>query len=136
VLVDEMRTAGVYPLMKRATLRAAALSLAAGLCGLALQAIAVNAVQQIWPGRMVTLAVSILLGPWFGVAASALTLCTSPAVIFGTGLLEALIIGAAARRAYPPLVIGALFWVGVGLTGGLLPQLYGADPSLGPCNAS
>jgi len=118
--------------MNRATLRTAALCLAAGLAGLALQAVGVNAVQQIWPGRMVTLAAAILLGPWYGVAASALTLCTSSPIILVTGVLEALIIGAAARRAYPPLVVGALFWVAVGLTCGLAPQLYGADPSLGP----
>jgi len=81
--------------MNRATLRTAALCLAAGLAGLALQAVGVNAVQQIWPGRMVTLAAAILLGPWYGVAASALTLCTSSPIILVTGVLEALIIGAA-----------------------------------------
>jgi signal transduction histidine kinase/CheY-like chemotaxis protein len=116
--------------INRKTLRAVSLCLAAGLAGLALQASGVNAVQQIWPGRILTLAVGILLGPWYGLAAAALTLATSPWAMVVTGLVEAVLIGAAARRNYPPLVIGALFWVAVGLVSAAMPALYGDESSL------
>jgi signal transduction histidine kinase/CheY-like chemotaxis protein len=116
--------------MNRIVMRRAALCAAAGVAGLALQAIGVNAVQQIWPGRILTLAIAILLGPWYGMAATALTLCTSPAAILVTGLVETLLIGASTRRSYPALVVGALFWIAVGLTSAIAPGLYGGEPSL------
>jgi signal transduction histidine kinase/CheY-like chemotaxis protein len=116
--------------MNRAGVRAAALCIAAGMIGLGLQAIGVHAVQQIWPGRILTLAAGILLGPWYGAVAATITLWTSPAVVLATGILEALLIGTAARRDYPPLVVGAVFWVVVGLASAIAPDLYGADASL------
>src|SRR5688572_793237 len=115
--------------MSRATLRAGAIAVAAGLAGFGLQSIAINSVQQIWPGRMITLPVAILLGPVPGVVAAAIALCTSSPGIVAAGLLEAVAIGYAARRRYSPLLVGALFWLlnGIGLA--LAPQAYGTDPS-------
>jgi hypothetical protein len=40
--------------------------------GLALQSTATGGMAQIWPGRIATLVVAILLGPWYGATASAI----------------------------------------------------------------
>jgi signal transduction histidine kinase/DNA-binding response OmpR family regulator len=114
--------------MTRATLRHAAICVGAGAAGLALQTIGVNAVQPILPGRILTLTVAILLGPWSGMAATAIALGTSPLSILATGLVEACLIGFAARRNYAPLVAGALLWTLVGGLSAVIPGFYG-DPS-------
>jgi len=115
--------------MTRPTFRAGAMAIAAGLAGFGLQSIALNSVQQIWPGRMITLPVAILLGPVPGVAAAAIALCTSSPAILVAGLLEAVAIGYAARHRYSLLLVGALFWLVNGLMFALAPQAYGADPA-------
>jgi signal transduction histidine kinase/DNA-binding response OmpR family regulator len=109
--------------------RAAVIAVAAGLAGFGLQSIAINAVQQIWPGRMLTLPVAILLGPGPGVVAAAIALFTSSPGIVAAGLVEAAAIGYAARHRYSPLLVGALFWLFNGLMFAAAPGAYGADPS-------
>ena len=94
--------------MSRAHLRAGVIAVAAGLAGFGLQSIAINSVQQIWPGRMLTLPVAILLGPMPGVVATAIALFTSSPGLVASSLLEAAAIGYAARHRYSPLLVGAV----------------------------
>ena len=115
--------------MSRASVRGGAIAVAAGLAGLVLQAIALNPVQQIWPGRMITLPVAILLGPLPGVLAAAVALSTSSPGMLVAGLLEAAAIGYAARHRYSPLLVGACLWLFNGIMLALVPQVYDTDPS-------
>jgi signal transduction histidine kinase/DNA-binding response OmpR family regulator len=116
--------------MTRTTLRSGAIAIAAGLAGYGLQLIAINSVQQIWPGRMLTLPVAILFGPVHGVIAAAIALFTASPGIAASGLLEAAAIGYAARhRRYSPLLVGALFWLLNGAMFAVAPATYGTEPS-------
>jgi signal transduction histidine kinase/CheY-like chemotaxis protein len=104
------------------------LACAAGALGFALQQLPVPALAPIWPARSVTLPVAILLGPWYGVIATTLAIVTitSRWALVGICLVEAVVVGFAARWRYSPLVAGTLFWVANGLTFALRPSLYGA----------
>jgi hypothetical protein len=56
--------------MHRNPSRRIAIALAAGLVALAAQWLATGGLAQVWPGRMLTLTVAILLGPWHGLLAT------------------------------------------------------------------
>ena len=85
--------------MKRTQTRQVVIAAVAGIAGYAIQALATGAFAQVWPGRMVSLPIAILLGPWFGLMAGAITLSgASNAMLLGVGLLEAFVVGAAAQR--------------------------------------
>jgi signal transduction histidine kinase/DNA-binding response OmpR family regulator len=115
--------------MNRTFLRRSAITLAAGAVGLAVQWLAGGHVAPVWPGRIVTLPVAILFGPWFGAVAAAIAVAPTQTSAFTiVFVLEAVFIGSAARR-HSPLVAGALFWVASGLTFVMVPALYGAMPS-------
>src|SRR5262245_26087198 len=110
--------------------RKIAVTAAAGVAGYAIQALATGALAQVWPGRMVSLPIAILLGPWFGLIAGALTLAgVSNAVTLGIGLLEAFIVGATARRRGSPILAGSLVWLGNAGAVVLAPELFGAAKS-------
>ena len=116
--------------MNRLVLHRLAIALAAGVAGLVVQLLAGSHGVQVWPGRIVTLPVAILFGPWFGAAASAIAFATSPTWAFSAVfVLEAVVIGAVTRRRESPLVIGGLFWFVNGLAFAVAPRLYGATPS-------
>jgi hypothetical protein len=83
------------PAMRRAALRPLIAPLAAGTAGLVLQWTATGGLALIWPGRIATLLVAILLGPWYGVAATSLAL--SPKVA-EPALLIVCLLEAARRR--------------------------------------
>src|ERR687897_672459 len=90
-----------------------ALTFAAGLLGLVLQVTVVPGLMVIWPTRIVTLSVAILLGPWYGIAATLLAFgpSTSRAALVVICVVEALIIGLSAQRHRTVLLHGAIFWV-------------------------
>ena len=50
--------------MKRLGVRPLTIAFAAGVGGFLLQWVAFGGFSQVWVGRMVTLPVAILLGPW------------------------------------------------------------------------
>src|SRR5262245_11392657 len=99
--------------MSRIPLRSLAIALVAGALGFLLQATASGGFAQIWPGRMVSLPVAILLGPWWGVLAAVITAWPSAThwSLLAICTLEALTIGLATRRGYSALIAGGLFWI-------------------------
>jgi signal transduction histidine kinase/DNA-binding response OmpR family regulator len=123
--------------MSRQAFRHLLIALAAGVAGFVLQATATGGFAQLWPGRLITLPVAILLGPWMGALSAALSAVPGSA---GSGVLamfivEALAIGIAVRRGYPPVVAGGLFWIVNAVTFALASDLYGVryvQPTLWP----
>jgi len=105
-----------------------ALTIGAGLVGLLLQALDIAALRPIWPGRVPTLAVAILLGPWYGAGATLIAIGpTAPRLaLMVICVAEVLIIGFFARKHRSPLLAGANFWVANGLLFAIDPSLYGA----------
>jgi signal transduction histidine kinase/CheY-like chemotaxis protein len=103
-------------------------TIAAGLLGFLLQRLPFAVITQIWPGRIVTLPVAILLGPGYGVLATLIAFGTATPrlALVVICLVESLFIGLAARRTYSALVAGTVFWVANGLTFAFAPSLYGA----------
>src|SRR5437762_10478864 len=89
---------------------AAALAAAAGI---ALNLVPLPAVARLFPGRIATLPIAILYGPWYGAVAAvvaAVPLARNLPLLLGVFALEALTVGAFTRRGKPPLVGAALVW--------------------------
>jgi signal transduction histidine kinase/FixJ family two-component response regulator len=88
-------------------------ALAAGIAGLALNLMPLDNLAVIWPGRIITLPVAILLGPGLGalsaLIAAAPSLALAP-VMVAVLLVEAAIIGVFARRGQSRILAGALVW--------------------------
>jgi signal transduction histidine kinase/CheY-like chemotaxis protein len=120
--------------MTRTLPRRLLIALIAGTAGLLVQTAAPGAVAQIWPGRMISLPVAILCGPWLGVVAAAATLSRAPSLaLFLIGLAEAAAVGIAARRRGSPIIAGGLVWAAGAIAVALWPALIGAsDTPLGP----
>ena len=114
--------------MPRTRVRRFAVAAAAGVGGFLVQSLATGALAGFWPGRVLTVAAAILLGPWLGVAATLLAFWNSTRrlALIGICIAEALVVGTAARRRVPPLMAGALFWVANALLFAFFPRLYGA----------
>jgi signal transduction histidine kinase/CheY-like chemotaxis protein len=115
--------------MGRTRVERVGLTIAAGLLGYLLQVAAIPGLAAIWPGRIVTLCIAILLGPWYGMAATALAVGPSASrlALLGICLVEAALIGALCRRRRrTPLLVGGHFWVLNGLLFAFRPSLYGA----------
>jgi len=114
--------------MKRLCRHRLALAVLAGLLGLALNAVPGEAVARLWLGRIATLPVAILFGPWFGILAaviaapSAYSINAGLLVVFG---IEAVSVGALSRRGTPPLGVGAAMAALFALTLALFPGWYG-----------
>ena len=91
-------------------------------------------VAQLWPGRIVTLPVAVLFGPWYGLLAA---LMASAALVPATPLwllvfgAEAVMVGALARRGSSPFLAGAVLTAFFGLTFVFVPTLSGM-PGTGP----
>ena len=105
-----------------------ALAVAAGLAGVALNLLPVPAIRSLWPGRIVTLPVAIFFGPWYGLLAAlvgATAFARVTPVLPITFAVEALMVGAFARRGKPTLVAGALIWVTAAVSFGLFPAGFG-----------
>src|SRR5206468_2958928 len=82
-------------------------ALLAGAAGVALNLLPLPAVARLFPGRIVTLPMAMLYGPWHGAIAgiiAALPLARSLPLVIIVFALEALLVGAFARRSKPTLV--------------------------------
>jgi hypothetical protein len=91
------------------------LALILGLAGLALNNAPLGDLSRLWPGRIVTLPVALLLGPAFGAAAGAigaLAFAQHPLLV-AFFVLEAVVLGSFARRGRSSLIVAPVFW-GVG----------------------
>ena len=113
--------------MKRDELRWSGIAILAGAAGIALNLIPIAALARLWPGRIATLPIAILYGPWYGALAA--LVCVAPLVRVTPILpvlfvVEALMVGAFARRGKPTLAAGAVFWTVTAVTFGLAPELF------------
>jgi signal transduction histidine kinase/CheY-like chemotaxis protein len=105
------------------------IALAAGVGGFLLQWAAFGGFSQVWVGRMVTLPVAILLGPWYGLVAAVTgsMVHAGPRPLFVVAFaIEALMVGRAAATGRSPLLSGGLFWAGMAAVVALAPELFGA----------
>jgi signal transduction histidine kinase/ActR/RegA family two-component response regulator len=108
--------------------RSVALTLIASAVGALLQMAASGGFAQVSPDRMATLPVAILLGPWYGIAATIIASLSSvahPSELV-TRVLEALVVGLTARRGKSPLIAGGVFCLASAFVFGLKPDLFGA----------
>src|SRR3989441_46742 len=100
--------------MTRSPVRRFGLAVLCGAAGAVINSLPVGAVAPLLLGRIATLPVAILFGPWFGglsAAVGAVGVRGSLSVLsIAILVIEALIIGAVARRGKSPLVPGPLLW--------------------------
>ena len=122
--------APVPGLMHRASVQRLGLALLSGAAGLAVNALPLGAVAPLMPGRVLTLPIAMLFGPWLGALAAvigALPLGRGTTSAFLVILpLEALMVGAFTRRGKSPLVAGGLVWGAAALSLLVMPSIYGA----------
>jgi signal transduction histidine kinase/DNA-binding response OmpR family regulator len=109
-----------------------AITVLSGAVALLVNSQALTAVVPLTLGRVVTLPVAILFGPWYGVLAASLGSIGMLRLPSGYAALvilpvESLLAGAFARRGRSPLLAGALVWTAVGLTLVTAPRLYGVE---------
>ena len=94
-----------------------------------MNALPFGAVAPLMPGRVLTLPIAMLFGPWLGVLAAtigALSLGRGTTSAFLVILpLEALMVGGFTRRGKSPLVAGGLVWGAAALALVAAPSIYG-----------
>src|SRR5438093_5996512 len=107
--------------MKSPVLRRLGIAVVCGAAGLVINSVALSAVAPLMLGRLVTLPVAILFGPWYGLVAAALgsigrwwQLASSVAVLVILPV-EGLLAGVFARRGKSALLAGVIVWSVVGL---------------------
>jgi signal transduction histidine kinase/DNA-binding response OmpR family regulator len=116
-------------------LKRLAVAIVAGVVGLLVNYLVTRAGIRFMAGRVVTLPIAILLGPWLGVLASLLA-CAQYLVTgtFVAGIpvrmavlaLESLVIGVAARRKQSVLLAGGFFWIASAVTFAFNSDWFGA----------
>src|ERR1700674_3152117 len=117
--------------MTPARWRHLSIAVAAGIAGLAINVMPLGTLAVIWPGRIVTLPVAILLGPWFGVVSAVIAaapyFARPPLVVLVlVAEAEAVIVGVFAQRGKSHALIGgALVWVLVAVSLMAIPGAYG-----------
>jgi signal transduction histidine kinase/ActR/RegA family two-component response regulator len=102
-------------------------AVAAGLAGLAISLIPLGIASQILPGRIVTLPVAILLGPWFGAIAALIaagSFYQFAPIVIAIMLIEAVTIGWSGRRGLSATLAGAIVWALVALLMMAFPGVY------------
>ena len=104
------------------------ISVLCGLIGLAINIWRAGSTAPLLVGRMVTLPVAILFGPWYGVVASIIA-ATAGIGLYANGVwaapLEALVIGYFAQRGRSALLGGFLVWTLMAATLIAVPSAYG-----------
>ncbi|MES1254550.1 MAG: ATP-binding protein [Acidobacteriota bacterium] len=113
--------------MNRRTIRIL-VTLAAGAAGYVLNAVPLPFIARLFPGRLFTLPVALVLGPWWGllsalIAAPATFRVDAPQV-FLLGV-EAVVLGVAARRNRSGLLTGAVLWVVANTIFSAFPAVFG-----------
>ena len=109
-----------------------AITVLCGAVGMLVNSVALTAVVPLTLGRVVTLPVAILFGPWYGLLAAGLGSIGMLRLPSGYAALvilpvEGLLAGAFVRRRRSPLLAGVLVWTAVGLTLVTVPGLYGVE---------
>ena len=118
--------------MRQSRLSRPLIALAAGLVSLA-----INAIPGVGPwalGRIVSLPVAILMGPWYGLLAAAVG-AGGWAASFSSRFLflvtEALVVGAVARRGWSAILGGAAFWIVAAFVFGIHPEWFPLNATAG-----
>src|SRR5947207_3519017 len=112
------------------------LTILCGATGLLLHAI--PALSRLWLGRIATLPIAVLYGPWYGAAAAmpgAAPLFHQMPIAPIVFAIEAIVIGEFARRRTSPVFAGAVVSVLWCLTVALFPatfKLAATQPGLAP----
>jgi signal transduction histidine kinase/CheY-like chemotaxis protein/HPt (histidine-containing phosphotransfer) domain-containing protein len=116
-------------MMNRAFVQRVGLAILCGVAGLAVNAILAGGGTTLLLGRVFTLPIAILFGPWLGTLAALIGVLplrsTSTAALFAIVPAEALAVGLFARRGKSPLAAGALVWGAAALSLVAAPSLYG-----------
>ena len=114
--------------MTRTTLKRFGIAVVCGLAGYTINVWRTGSTAPLLVGRMITLPVAILFGPWFGVIAS-LIAASAGIGLFANGLwaapLEALVIGFFAQRGRSPLLGGFVVWTILAASLIAVPGVYG-----------
>jgi signal transduction histidine kinase/CheY-like chemotaxis protein len=114
--------------MSRSTLKRFGIAVLCGLVGLAINTWRAATIAPFLFGRIVTLPVAILFGPWLGGLAALIPALTGSGV-FSAGVfvlpIEAIVIGAFTQRGRSPLLGGFILWTAVAATLITVPSLYG-----------
>jgi hypothetical protein len=101
---------------------------AAGCLALLLDLVAHPMVAPLIPGRILSLPVAILFGPWYGLFAALLAgapyAFSSLPIRIPSMLGEALIVGLICRRQRSPIVPTAVYWTVVALVFSITPALF------------
>src|SRR6266571_7171210 len=115
--------------MNRAHLQRFGLTILCGAAGYGINALPLASIAPLRLGRIITLPIAMLFGPWCGALSAfigALPFRSGGAAAFLVMLpIEALVVGAFARRGKSPLLAGTLVWVIAALSLVIAPQLYG-----------
>ncbi len=114
--------------MTRSTVKRVGITVLCGLIALEVDIWRQASTAPLLLGRIITLPIAILFGPWYG-AVAALIHAVSGRGIFAAGLrilpLEAIVIGLFARRGRSPMLGGLLVWTAVSGTLIAVPSFYG-----------
>ena len=116
--------------MNRISVQRVGVALLCGVAGYSINALAIGTIAPLLLGRIVTLPIAIVFGPWYGALAAAIGAMPqggspSAGALLVLPPIEAFVIGWFARRGKSPLVAGALVWGTVALTLVIAPWLYG-----------
>jgi len=114
--------------MNRAFVLRVGLAVLSGIAGLAVNSLLTAGGPSLLLGRVFTLPIAILFGPWLGTLAAligVLPLRTTSAALFAIVPAEALAVGIFAQRGKSPLLAGALVWGAAALSLVAAPSLYG-----------
>ncbi len=114
--------------MSRSTWKRLGTAVLAGLIGLALDSWRQGTTAPLLLGRMVTLPIAILYGPWWGALAAIIHSVSGRGLYtVGTRILpiEAIVIGFFSRRGRSPLLGGFVVWTVLAASLIAMPSLYG-----------
>ncbi len=112
----------------RGQLRDASFALVCGAGAYAINVLVPDAFSGTWPGRLVTLPVALLLGPWWGGLSALIGATASTGANWtqiGFFAVEGLALGVTARHGRSVLLTGALFWLLYAAVFALVPSVFG-----------
>src|SRR5260221_2166691 len=114
--------------MNRAALKRLCIAVACGIAGLAVNTWRTDSAGPLLLGRIITLPVALLYGPWYGALAAIIEAFASRGAYSAATILlpiEALVIGAFARAGRSPLLGGFIVWTAAAAILIAVPRLYG-----------
>src|SRR5690349_4689480 len=114
--------------MPRVSARRLLVAVVCGALGYALNRWRVGTAAPLLLGRVATLPVAILFGPWYGALSSIFAALPATGPFTAAIVLipiEAVVVGTFARRGRSPLVGGLVVWISIAATIVAVPSVYG-----------